>query len=116
MFPLSTYSTASSLILFVLSSYFNTLETPFHFVIVLAGLVSPIIHFTSAISLYLYNYRKYNTLIITACWLTITMGEKKTDLSEAIWSVEKFIYPRNRTPKIFELEFLVFFLIISDIK
>ena len=64
VFPLSTYSIASSLILFVLSSYFNTPETPFPFVIALAGLVSPIIHFTSVISLYLYNYCKYSTLII----------------------------------------------------
>ena len=63
-FPLSTYSTASSLILFVLSSYFNTPETPFPFVIALAGLVSPVIHFTSVISLRLYNYYKYSTLII----------------------------------------------------
>ena len=61
---LSTYSIASSLILFVLSSCFNTPETPFPFVIALAGLVSPVIHFTSAISLRLYNYRKYSTLII----------------------------------------------------
>ena len=63
-FPLSTYSIASSLILFVLSSCFNTPETPFPFVITLARLVSPAIHFTSAISLRLYNCRKYNTLII----------------------------------------------------
>ena len=63
-FPLSTYSITSSLILLVLSSYFNTLETPFPFVIALAGLVSPVIHFTSAISLRLYNYRKYSTLIM----------------------------------------------------
>ena len=40
------------------------LETPFPFIIALAGLVSPIIHFTSAISLHLYNYCKYSTLII----------------------------------------------------
>jgi hypothetical protein len=60
----SIYSIACDLILFVSRNCFKTIETPFLFVKVLAGLVSPAIYFISAISLYLYNYRKYNILII----------------------------------------------------
>jgi hypothetical protein len=61
---LSTYFIICDLILFVLRNYFKIIEIPFPFVKILVRLISPVIYFISAISLYLYNCRKHNILII----------------------------------------------------
>jgi len=61
---LSTHSIAYNLIVLVLSNCFRAPETPFPFVSASAGLVFPVIYFTSVISLRSYNCLKQSTSII----------------------------------------------------
>jgi hypothetical protein len=70
------YSIICDLILFVSRNYFKIIKTFFLFVKILTRLVSFIIYFISVISLYLYNYRKYNISIIR-CFFCIILNLTK---------------------------------------